>query len=105
MACVFGRRDFELGLDGEHHPLLTPKSKQYHSSMQVATGTVINGKIIVEGVPLAEGARVTVVTRGADEDFALSEAQEDELLASLAEIDRGEYVTLEELLASLPSPR
>ena len=70
--------------------------------MQVATGTVVNGKIVLEGVPLAEGAKVTVVTRGADESFSLSEAQENALLASIAEIERGEYVTLEELLASLP---
>jgi predicted transcriptional regulator len=70
--------------------------------MQVATGTVVNGAIVVEGVPLAEGARVTVVTRGADEGFALGEAQEAALLASLAEIERGEFVTLEELLATLP---
>lgn len=70
--------------------------------MQVATGTVVNGKIVLEGVPLAEGAKVTVVTRGADEGFSLSDSQEDALLASLAEIERGEFVTLEELLASLP---
>ena len=74
---------------------------EYHSSMQVATGTVVNGKIILEGVPLAEGAKVTVVTRGADESFSLSEAQENALIASIAEIERGEYVTLEELLESL----
>ena len=70
--------------------------------MQVATGTVVNGKIVLEGVPLAEGAKVTVLTRGADESFSLSESQENELLSSIAEIERGEYVTLEELLASLP---
>ena len=70
--------------------------------MRVATGTVVNGKIVLEGVPLAEGAKVTVVTRGADESFSLSESQENELLSSIAEIERGEYVTLEELLASLP---
>lgn len=69
--------------------------------MQVATGTVVNGKIILEGVPLAEGAKVTVVTRGADESFSLSEAQENALIASIAEIERDEYVTLEELLESL----
>lgn len=73
--------------------------------MQVATGTVVNGKIVLEGVLLPEGARVTVVTRGADEGFALSAAQEDALLASLAEIERGQYVSLEELIASLPTPR
>ena len=70
--------------------------------MQIATGTVIDGKIVLEGVPLAEGAVVTVISRGSDERFALTEAQEDELLAAMAEIERGEYVTLEDLLQSLP---
>ncbi|MDO9048191.1 MAG: hypothetical protein Q7U66_10705 [Methylobacter sp.] len=71
--------------------------------MQVATGTVVNGKIVLEGVSLTEGAVVTVVTRGADESFLLTEAQENELLAATAEIERGEYVSLEELLQSLPA--
>lgn len=70
--------------------------------MQVATGTVVDGKVVVEGVPLREGALVTVVTRGADEPFRLSADQEDELLAAMAEIQRGEFVTLEQLLAELP---
>jgi transposase-like protein len=54
-------------------------------------------------VPLPEGAVVTVVTRGADEGFLLTPDQEDELLAAISEIERGETVSLEELLASLPS--
>lgn len=70
--------------------------------MQVATGTVVNGKIVLEGVPLAEGAVVTVVSRGADESFSLTTSQEDELIAAMAEIERGEYVSLENLLRSLP---
>jgi len=70
--------------------------------MQVATGTVVDGKIVLEGVPLTEGAVVAVVTRGADESFSLTEAQENELLAAMAQIERGEYVSLEELLRSLP---
>jgi hypothetical protein len=70
--------------------------------MQVATGTVIDGKIVLEGVSLREGAVVTVVTRGADEGFSLSEAQEGELLAAMAEIERGEFVSLHDLLTSLP---
>ena len=69
----------------------------YYWVMQVATGTVVNGKIVVEGVSLTEGAVVAVVTRGADESFSLTETQENELLAAMAEIERGEYVTLEEL--------
>lgn len=70
--------------------------------MQVATGTVVNGKIVIEDVALEEGAVVAVVTRGADERFLLTEAQEEELVEALAEIERGEFVSLEELLRSLP---
>jgi hypothetical protein len=72
--------------------------------MQVATGTVVNGKIVLEDMPLAEGAVVAVVMRGADERFSLTEAQETELLEAMAEIERGEYVSLEDLLLSLPKP-
>lgn len=71
--------------------------------MQVATGTVVDGKIVLEGVTLADGARVTVVTRGADEGFMLSETQENALLDSLSQIERGQSVSLEELIASLPT--
>lgn len=71
--------------------------------MQIATGTVVDGKIVLDGVPLVEGAVVTVVTRGADESFSLTEAQEDELLASMAEIELGEFVTLEDLMRTLPT--
>ena len=53
---------------------------------RTATGTVVNGKIVSEGVPLTEGAAVTVITRGADESFSLSEAQENAHLVSIAEI-------------------
>jgi hypothetical protein len=70
--------------------------------MQIATGTVVNGKIVLEGMPLVEGAVVTVVARGADETFRLTDAQEDALQEAMAEIDRGEFVTLDELLGSLP---
>jgi hypothetical protein len=72
--------------------------------MQVATGTVVNGKIVLEGLPLIEGAKVTVVARGADEGFTLTATQEDALLESLAQIERGEFVSLEDLLATLPRP-
>ena len=70
--------------------------------MQVATGTVVNGKIVVEGAELPEGAVVTVISRGDAESFSLTEAQERELLEAMAEIERGEFETLEDLLASLP---
>jgi predicted transcriptional regulator len=70
--------------------------------MQVATGTVIDGKIVVEGAELPEGAVVTVLSRGTAESFSLTEDQENELLEAMAEIERGEFVTLEDLLGSLP---
>jgi hypothetical protein len=72
--------------------------------MRAATGTVVNGKIVLEDMPLDEGAVVALVTRGADERFSLTEAQETELLEAVAEIERGEYVSLEDLLLSLPKP-
>ncbi|MDR2239813.1 MAG: hypothetical protein LBE33_05160 [Zoogloeaceae bacterium] len=70
--------------------------------MQVATGIVVDGKIAIDGVHLAEGAVVAVIMRGADEDFSLTKDQEDELLEAMAEIKRGEFVSLDELLQSLP---
>lgn len=69
--------------------------------MQVATGTVVNGRIVLDGVRLPEGAVVTVLTRGADEGFHLSPQQEDELLEAMAEVERGETVSLQDLLSSL----
>lgn len=69
--------------------------------MQVATGVVVDGKVVVEGVALEEGSVVAVLARGADEPFHLSESEEDELLAAMQEIERGDFVTLEELLDSL----
>lgn len=70
--------------------------------MQITTGKVVNGKIEVHGSPFVEGAVVAVVARGADEGFLLSEGQEAEFLAAMAEIERGDFVSLEELLSSLP---
>jgi hypothetical protein len=69
--------------------------------MQVTTGTVVGGKVVVEGVPLVEGSVVAVLSREPNEPFALSAEDEDELLAAIAEIDRGEFVTAEELLEGL----
>ena len=71
--------------------------------MQVTTGTVVNGKVVVEGAPLIEGATVAVLCKGSDEPFTLSTDQENELLAAIQEIDRGEFVSLEALLGSLRS--
>jgi len=69
--------------------------------MQVTTGTVVDGKVVVEGVSLVEGSVVAVLSRELDEPLALSPEDEEELLTAIAEIERGEFVSAEELLASL----
>ena len=66
--------------------------------------TVVNGKIEIEGLALPEGAMVAVVARGADEPFSLSQEDEEELEAAISEIERGEFLTVDQLLASLPKP-
>ncbi len=70
--------------------------------MQVTTGTVIDGKVVVEGSTLTEGTVVTVHSRGANESFSLTRDEEDELLEAMAEIDRGEFIGLDQLLETLP---
>jgi len=69
--------------------------------MKVATGTVVDGKVVVEGESLAEGTKVTVVLREEEESFDLTPEEEAELLASIDEIERGEYVSADELLERL----
>ena len=65
--------------------------------MKVATGKVVGGKVVVEGEPLAEGSVVTVVAREDDEAFEVSPEEEQMLVAALAQADRGEVISWEEL--------
>ena len=69
--------------------------------MQLATGTVIGGKVVFEGEPLAEGAVVTILAREAGETFEVPPELEAELLASIAEADRGDTITADALVARL----
>ena len=69
--------------------------------MQLATGTVINGKIIVQGEPLPEGMVVTILAREAQEAFEVPPELEAELLESIAEADRGDTISADELLQRL----
>jgi hypothetical protein len=54
---------------------------------------------VVDGVPLRVGSLLAAVSRGADEPLSLSAAQEDVLLASMAENQCGEFITIEQLQA------
>jgi hypothetical protein len=71
------------------------------AAMKIATGTVVDGKVVVEGESLTEGSTVTVLLREEEEAFELTPAEEEELLESIAEIERGEFLAGEELLDRL----
>jgi hypothetical protein len=60
----------------------------YHLSMHATSGTVVDGKIVVDGLDLPNGTKVTVWTPGDDDVVALPEALERELLEALDEADR-----------------
>ena len=69
--------------------------------MKVATGKIVGGKVVVEGVTFEEGTSVTVLARDDDGGFTLTPEEEAELLLSIAEADRGETIPAEEVLAKL----
>lgn len=69
--------------------------------MQLATGTVIDGKVVIEGLALPEGTVVTVLTRDHEQAVRLSPAEEAQLLEALDEADREEGISAEELFARL----
>lgn len=71
-------------------------------SMQVFTALVRGGAIVPDDdVELTEGTRVTVVAGGAEPEVELSASEEEELLKSIREADRGDVVTAEDLLRRL----
>jgi hypothetical protein len=69
--------------------------------MRIATGTVVGGKVVVEGEALTEGATVTVLLREDEEAFELTPEEEKELLESIADIERGEFISGDQLLEHL----
>jgi hypothetical protein len=69
--------------------------------MKVITGTVMHGRIVVEGAPFSEGEKVTILGHDGNETFRVSAEEKRQLLASVAQADRGEFVDGEELLSEL----
>ena len=69
--------------------------------MQLATGTVVGGKVVVEGEPLPEGTVVTILAREVDETFEVPPELEADLLESSAQAERGETVSADVLLKRL----
>ncbi len=70
--------------------------------MLVFTARVQGGAIVLdEGIELAEGTRVTVIAGETHAPFELSAADEAELAESIAEADRGDVISADELLRRL----
>ena len=69
--------------------------------MKLATGTVIEGKVVIDGDPLPGGMVVTVLAHDADETFSVPFELEPELDESLAQASRGDTVSVEEALRRL----
>ena len=71
------------------------------SSMRIATGKVIRGKLELDGDSLEEGATVTVLVPEPDETFTLTPDEEVALEESLKQAARGEFVDADALLREL----
>ncbi len=74
------------------------------STMKIATGKVVGGKVVIDGASLEEGASVTILARDEEKGFRLTPEEEAELLLSIAEADRGETIPAEEVLKRLARP-
>jgi hypothetical protein len=73
--------------------------------VKIATGKVVGGKVVIDGEFLQEGESVTELARDAEDGSTLSPEDEAELLLSIAEADRGETISAEELFAKLARRR
>jgi len=60
--------------------------------MRVATGRVIDGKVVVEGEPLVEGSTVTVFLPEPDEEIELTPVEESRLAQAVREADEGDFI-------------
>jgi hypothetical protein len=69
--------------------------------MRIATGKVVGGKVVLEGEPLAEGSVVTVVAKEEEETFDVSPEEEQALLEAIAQAERGQVVSWEQLREQL----
>ena len=69
--------------------------------MKIVTGTVSHGRIVVEGDPFSEGEKVTILGHEGNETFHVTASEKRELLESIAQADRAEFVDGETLLSEL----
>ena len=69
--------------------------------MQLIKGTVVQGKVVLEGATLPEGVHVAVFAQGTEEAVHLSPSEQAELDEALAEADKEDGISGDELLEHL----
>lgn len=71
--------------------------------MVMTSGMVVNGKIVFLGEPFAEGSKVTILAPESQKDagFFLNPTEESALLEAMAQADRGEVISGEDLLRDI----
>lgn len=70
--------------------------------MQIASGKVVNGRVVVDG-DLPEGAVVTLLALDGEETFEVNAELEAILLESIAQGERGETISSSDLLGEMRS--
>ena len=70
--------------------------------MQVASGKIVHGQVVVEG-ELPEGAEVVLLTLDGEETFEVDSELEAILMESIAQGERGETIPADELLREMRS--
>lgn len=73
--------------------------------MQVLTGTVVEGKVVLDGASLPDGATVTVFAEQPGETVRLPPHLQAELEAAIDEADREDGISGEELFEQLKKYR
>ena len=69
--------------------------------MRVAIGTVVAGRVVLDDGAFVDGTAVIVISRDRADDARLSAEELAELEAGLAEADRGEMISGDELFGRL----
>lgn len=69
--------------------------------MKLATGTVVEGKVVIDGDALPEGTVVTVLAPEVDEIFDVPPELEHELNESLEQAARGETIPVAEAIRQM----
>lgn len=83
---------------GRTNPSPPSAPLRYAVALPVATGTVVDGKVVLEGVALPEGALVTVLSSDTEASVRLSPAEVADLMVALDEADQEAGTAAEEVL-------